>query len=64
MGDYSFDALLRPGDRLAFGNMAISTTVKNTTFTGMNLPSIAVLGTDGRVRLLREFGYGDFKERL
>ncbi|MDR1299623.1 MAG: carboxynorspermidine decarboxylase, partial [Oscillospiraceae bacterium] len=64
MGDYSFDAPLRPGDRLAFGNMAIYTTVKNTTFNGMNLPSIAVLGTDGRVRLLREFGYGDFKERL
>jgi carboxynorspermidine decarboxylase len=64
IGDYSFDAPLRPGDRLAFGNMAIYTTVKNTTFNGMNLPSIAVLGADGNVRLLREFGYGDFKGRL
>ena len=64
IGDYSFDAPLSPGDRLVFEDMAIYSMVKNNTFNGMRLPSIAVLQKDGALRVVRRFGYGDFKNRL
>ena len=64
IGDYSFDQPLKSGDRLVFGDMAIYTMVKNTTFNGMPLPAIAVQDKDGECRVVREFGYQDFKMRL
>ena len=64
IGDYSFDQPLQSGDRLVFGDMAIYTMVKNTTFNGMPLPAIAVQDKDGDCRVVREFGYQDFKMRL
>ena len=64
IGDYSFDAPLREGDRLIFGDMAIYTTCKNNTFNGMPLPSIWVLRENGALESLRTFGYADFKTRL
>ena len=64
IGDYSFDAPLGEGDRLAFTDMAIYTTVKNNTFNGMPLPSIYLEKLDGSIELVREFGYEDFKQRL
>lgn len=64
IGDYSFDKPLRPGDKLVFCDMAHYTMVKNNTFNGMNLPSIAVAGRDGRMRLVKSFGYENFKSRL
>jgi hypothetical protein len=36
----------------------------NNTFNGIRLPSIAVRETDGNVRLVWSFDYGDFKSRL
>ena len=64
IGDYSFDAPLREGDRLIFGDMAIYTTCKNNTFNGMPLPSIWVLRENGALEALCTFGYADFKTRL
>ena len=64
IGDYSFDAEPRPGDLLVFGDMAIYTTCKNNTFNGMPLPAILARAADGRCRVLKEFGYRDFKVRL
>ncbi|MBP1933005.1 carboxynorspermidine decarboxylase [Ammoniphilus resinae] len=64
IGDYSFDQPLKSGDRLVFGDMAIYSMVKNTTFNGMPLPAIAVKGKDGDCYIAREFGYEDFKMRL
>ena len=64
IGDYSFDNALSEGDRLAFEDMAIYSMCKNNTFNGIALPSIYLLRGDGELELLREFGYGDFKERL
>ncbi|WP_346216700.1 carboxynorspermidine decarboxylase [Caldifermentibacillus hisashii] len=64
IGDYSFDQPLKPGDRLIFGDMAIYTMVKNTTFNGMPLPTIAVKKKDGDCEIIRQFGYEDFKMRL
>jgi len=64
IGDYSFEQALEPGDLLVFCDMAIYSMVKNNTFNGIGLPSIAVVEKDRRVRLVRSFGYQDFKGRL
>jgi carboxynorspermidine decarboxylase len=64
IGDYSFDQPLKCGDRLVFGDMAIYSMVKNTTFNGMALPAIAIKDKDGDCQVVREFGYQDFKMRL
>ena len=64
IGDYSFDQSLKNNDRLVFGDMAIYSMVKNNTFNGMALPSIAVRDKDGECRILHQFGYLDFKNRL
>ncbi|MGI5966186.1 MAG: carboxynorspermidine decarboxylase [Anaerotruncus rubiinfantis] len=64
IGDYSFDQPLAVGDRLVFGDMAIYSMVKNNTFNGMCLPAIAVRRQGGRLEVIREFGYEDFRTRL
>lgn len=64
VGDYSFDRPLQEGDRLIFEDMAIYSMVKNNTFNGMPLPGIAVRDRNGNCRMIREFGYEDFKGRL
>ena len=64
IGDYSFDHSLKEGERLEFLDMAIYSMVKNNTFNGMRLPSIAVEEEDGNITLVRKFGYDDFKMRL
>lgn len=64
IGEYSFVTPLNVGDKLVFGDMAIYSMVKNNTFNGMPLPSIVLLKKDGTTKLLRKFGYDDFKNRL
>ena len=64
IGDYSFSAPLKPGDRLIFEDMAIYSMVKNNTFNGMPLPTIVVKEKNGNYRILHKFGYEDFKMRL
>ena len=63
IGDYSFGEPLAEGDILYFEDMAIYSMVKNNTFNGMPLPSIAVM-RGGECRIVKEFGYADFKNRL
>ena len=64
IGDYSFDEPLREGDRLVFEDMALYTMVKTNTFNGTPLPSIVWRDLAGKLWLVREFGYEDFKTRL
>ncbi|MCX8022583.1 MAG: carboxynorspermidine decarboxylase [Syntrophorhabdaceae bacterium] len=64
VGTYSFDRPLKIGDRVVFTDMALYSIVKNTTFNGINLPSILVLGKDGSIRVTKKFGYKDYKNRL
>ena len=64
-GDYSFDKPLEVGSRIVFEDMLPYTMVKNTMFNGVRLPSIAIREADsGRLRLVREFGYDDYRNRL
>lgn len=64
IGDFSFAQPLSIGDKLVFMDMAIYSMVKNNTFNGMCLPSIAVLHESGELNIIRKFGYEDFKGRL
>lgn len=65
MGDYSFATPLEIGQRLMFDDMAHYTMVKTTTFNGIGLPAIALWNSEtDELRIVREFGYDDFKNRL
>ncbi|MCD6173752.1 MAG: carboxynorspermidine decarboxylase [Sulfurimonas sp.] len=64
MGDYSFDEPLKIGDKIIFEDQIHYTFVKNTTFNGINLPSLAILKKDGNIEIVKEFGYEDYKNRL
>ncbi len=64
IGEYSFATPLQVGDHLVFGDMMQYSFVKNTTFNGTPLPDMAVLDTDGTYRVIKRFGYGDFRGRL
>ena len=64
MGDWSFEKELLPGDRIIFLDMIHYTMVKTTTFNGVHHPSIGVWTKEGKFRLIKEFGYEDYKNRL
>ena len=64
IGDYSFRKPLKAGDKLVFCDMAHYTMVKNNTFNGVNLPSIALYNEAEGVRIVKSFGYEDFEMRL
>lgn len=64
IGDYSFPEPLEVGAKVVFLDMAHYSMVKNNTFNGLRLPSIAVRQADGQIRTLREFGYEDYRNRL
>ncbi len=65
IGDYSFDEPLRPGDRLVLLDMALYSFVKNTTFNGVELPALITFNqTTDTVKVVRRFGYEDYKNRV
>lgn len=64
MGDWSFDAPLKIGDRLLFEDMIHYTIVKTNMFNGIPHPSIALWGKDNELILYRTFGYEDYKKRM
>ena len=64
MGEWSFEKTLVPGDRIIFLDMIHYTMVKTTTFNGVHHPSIGIWTKEGEFRLIREFGYKDYKNRL
>lgn len=64
VGDYAFPRDLVPGDTLVFDDMAHYTMVKTTMFNGVKHPAIALLHATGEIKVIREFSYEDFKNRL
>ena len=63
--DYSFAQPLQIGQRLIFEDMAHYTMVKTTTFNGTRLPALVIWNSESnQTKVIREFGYEDFKERL
>jgi carboxynorspermidine decarboxylase len=64
MGDWTFEKEPVPGDRIVFLDMIHYTMVKTTTFNGVHHPSIGIWTLDNKFRLIREFDYTDYKNRL
>ncbi|MBN1925592.1 MAG: carboxynorspermidine decarboxylase, partial [Prolixibacteraceae bacterium] len=64
VGSWSFDNELKPGNRIVFEDMIHYTMVKTTFFNGVNHPSIGTWNDNAGFRLLRKFGYEDFKGKL
>jgi len=63
-GDWSFDKPLQAGDRIIFEDMIHYTMVKTTMFNGVSHPSIGIWTKDNEFKLVREFGYEDYKNRM
>ncbi|MES2035834.1 MAG: carboxynorspermidine decarboxylase, partial [Pseudomonadota bacterium] len=65
IGDYRFGAAPAPGQRIAFLDQAHYSMVKTNTFNGVPLPAIALWDSAAdKLRLVREFGYETFRDRL
>ena len=64
VGSWSFDKELQPGDLIVFEDMIHYTMVKTTMFNGVSHPSIGIWTKENEFRLVREFGYEDYKGRL
>jgi carboxynorspermidine decarboxylase len=64
MGNWSFNEELRPGDKIIFDDMIHYTTVKTTMFNGVNHPCIGIWNENSGFRLIKEFSYQDYKNRL
>lgn len=64
IGEYSFGTPLKPGDRIVFTDMMQYSFVKNNTFNGVPLPSLAILDAKGQFRVIRSYGYDEFRRRL
>ncbi len=64
VGDWAFEAPLRPGDRLTLEDMNHYTIVKTTMFNGIQHPSVVLCRPDGGCEYLREFTYEDYKNRM
>jgi carboxynorspermidine decarboxylase len=65
IGDYSFREPLQVGQKVVFQDMAHYTMVKNNTFNGVRLPSIAIYHPEAdAVEIVRKFGYEEYRNRL
>ncbi|MGE0701939.1 MAG: carboxynorspermidine decarboxylase [Hyphomicrobiaceae bacterium] len=64
IGEYSFPEPLALGSRIVLEDMMQYSFVKNNTFNGTPRPDLAILETDGRYRVLRSFGYDDYRHTL
>ena len=65
-GDWAFDGGREPqiGDPIVFRDMIHYTMVKTTMFNGVTHPSIGIWNDDTGFRLVRKFGYEDYKGRM
>lgn len=65
-GDWAFDGGREPqvGDRIVFRDMIHYTMVKTTMFNGVTHPAIGIWQPERGFRLVRKFGYGDYKGRM
>ena len=63
-GEFRFPKALAPGDRVSLEDAGGYTMVKKNWFNGVKMPAIAIRETDGTERVVRDFGYDDFKAAL
>lgn len=61
--DYKFDKKIEIGDKIIFEDQIHYTIVKNTTFNGVKLPNLIYLLENGKITIVREFGYDEYERR-
>ena len=64
MSSWKFDHELQIGEEVIFEDMIHYTTVKTCTFNGISHPAIGMLHSDGKLEVLRTFGYEDYRNRM
>ena len=64
MGSWRFKNPLVIGQEIIFEDMIHYTTVKTNMFNGISHPSIGMLHMDGKLEILRHFGYEDYRNRM
>lgn len=64
MGDWSFEQELKVGEKLVFDDMIHYTMVKTSTFNGVPHPSIGIWNEQTGFKLIKKFGYENFRDRL
>ena len=64
MGFWKFDHELEVGENVIFEDMLHYTTVKTNTFNGITHPSIGIVHLDGKLEILRDFSYEDYRSRM
>lgn len=63
-GEFRFEQELKVGDRISMQDAGGYTMVKKNWFNGVDMPAIAVKHLDGRVEVIRSFGYQDYVDSL
>ena len=65
-GAWLYDEPKHPaiGDKIVFRDMIHYTMVKTTVFNGVTHPSIVLYDSQTGFRLIRKFGYEDYKQRM
>ncbi len=64
LGTWVFKDELKIGDKIIFKDMMHYTTVKTNMFNGISHPMIAIEHQNGKIEILREFDYNDYKARM
>jgi len=64
IGEYSFPEPLEVGSRIVFTDMMQYSFVKSTVFNGTPRPDLALIDEAGNYRVLRSFGYDEFRHLL
>ncbi|MBN2743603.1 carboxynorspermidine decarboxylase [Breznakibacter xylanolyticus] len=64
IGFWSFDEELKIGDQIVFEDMIHYTMVKTTMFNGVPHPHIAIWNDHLGLKIVRTFGYEDYKNRM
>lgn len=64
MDAYDFGRELKIGGKIVFLDMIHYTMVKTSMFNGVNHPAIAIWTKNDRLKIVREFNYEDYKNRL
>lgn len=64
MGAWRFDHELQVGEQVILEDMIHYTTVKTNMFNGIHHPAIALQHEDGRLEMLREYCYEDYRDRM
>lgn len=64
VGYWRFDHELEVGEKIVFEDMNHYTNVKTTMFNGVAHPNVALRHLDGKIEMLREYGFEDYLSRM